>query len=102
MRFFQSLADAFKGRGSRVPLARGHGSPWFFADPGGHRPYEYGASVRRGYLENPVAHRAVRLIADGIGGAPLCGGDPVLMALVKASCAGQSPKTNCGWSISPS
>lgn len=89
MRFFQSLAGAFKGRGGRVPLARGYASPWFFGDAGGHTPYEYGASARRGYLENPVAHRAVRLIADGIGGAPLCG-DAGLVAMVRASCAGQS------------
>ena len=89
MRFFQSLAGAFKGRGGRVPLSRGYASPWFFGEPGGHAPYEYGTSVKRGYLENPVAHRAVRLIADGIGGAPLSG-DAGLVALVQACSAGQS------------
>jgi phage portal protein BeeE len=41
------------------------------------------------YLDNPVAHRAVRLVADGIGGAPLCQTDPALAALVTATSAGQ-------------
>ena len=91
MSFLQSLATAFKGRGHRVPLARSYLSPWFFSDPeGGCSTYEYGSSVRRSYLDNPVAHRAVRLIADGIGGAPLLQTDPALAALVKATSAGQS------------
>lgn len=91
MSFLQSLASAFKGRGSRVPLARNYLSPWFFADSeAGRVPYEYSTSVRRAYLDNPVAHRAVRLIADGIAGAPLMPADPELAALVKATSAGQS------------
>ena len=91
MSFLQSLAAAFKGRGHRVPLARSYLSPWFFSDPdGGRSTYEYGGSVRRSYLDNPVAHRAVRLIADGIGGAPLLPTDPALAGLVKATSAGQS------------
>ena len=91
MSFLQSLAAAFKGRGHRVPLARSYLSPWFFSDPeGGCSTFEYGSSVRRSYLDNPVAHRAVRLIADGIGGAPLLQTDPALASLVKATSAGQS------------
>ena len=91
MSFLQSLAAAFKGRGHRVPLARSYLSPWFFTEQdGGRAPFEYGQSVRRSYLDNPVAHRAVRLIADGIGGAPIMPADPGLVSLVKATSAGQS------------
>ena len=91
MSFLQSLAAAFKGGGSRVPLARTFSSPWLYGDLGSAKaPFEYGRSVRRAYLENPVAQRAVRLVAEGIGGAPLASCDPELAALVKATSAGQS------------
>jgi HK97 family phage portal protein len=91
MSFLQTLAAAFKGDGARVPLARSFVTPWMFADGGGARaPYEYGSAVRRAYLENPVAQRAVRLFAEGIGGAPLLPADPALLALVNATSAGQS------------
>ncbi len=91
MSFLQSLAAAFKGADSRVPLARTFTSPWLFGDLGNPRsPFEYDRSVRRAYLENPVAQRAVRLVAEGIGGAPLQSSDAELAALVKATSAGQS------------
>ena len=91
MSFLQSLAAAFKGSGSRVPLARNFTSPWLYGDLGSAKaPFEYNRSVRRAYLENPVAQRAVRLVAEGIGGAPLGACDPELSALVKATSAGQS------------
>ena len=91
MRLLDTIRDAFKGGGPRVPLARGPGATWAFADSfGGPAPYEYTASVRRGYLENPVAHRAVRLLAESMAGAPLGVADPALVALVRATCCGQS------------
>ena len=91
MSFLQSLAAAFKGADSRVPLARSFTSPWLFGDLGDARaPFNYGQAVKRAYLENPVAQRAVRLVAEGIGGAALLGGDPELTRLVKATSAGQS------------
>ncbi len=72
MSFLQTLASAFKGGGGKVPLARTYSSPWIFADAGSARvPFEYGRAVARAYLDNPVAQRAVRLVAEGIGGAPL-------------------------------
>jgi HK97 family phage portal protein len=91
MSFLQTIAAAFKGESSRVPLARTFASPWIFADgAGGTRaPFEYAGAVRRAYLGNPVAQRAVRLVAEGIGGAPLRSGDPALTALVAATSAGQ-------------
>jgi HK97 family phage portal protein len=91
MSFLQSLASAFKGGSGKVPLARSFTSPWFVADLGsGQTSYEYNRSVRRAYLENPVAQRAVRLVAEGIGGAPLMPGDAGLATLVSATSAGQS------------
>lgn len=91
MSFLQTLAAAFKGGGSRVPLARSFVSPWYYADEGGVRaPFEYNRAVKRAYLENPVAQRAVRLVGEGIGGAPLLPSDPGLLSLVQATSAGQS------------
>ncbi len=91
MSFFQSLADAFKSSASRVPLARSYSSPWIFGDGSqGRAPFEYSGAVRRAYLENPVAQRAVRLVAEGIGQAPLGATDPALAGLVTATSAGQS------------
>ena len=91
MSFLDTLVAAFKGESARVPLARGAASPWFFADGGGGRaPFEYTSAVRRAYLENPVAQRAVRLVAEGIGGAPLRPMDEKLLALVTETSAGQS------------
>jgi HK97 family phage portal protein len=91
MSFLQTLAAAFKGEGARVPLARSFVTPWMFADGGGGRaPFEYGSAVRRAYLENPVAQRAVRLVSEGIAGAPLLPADAGLLGLVNATSAGQS------------
>jgi len=91
MSFLQSLADAFKGTSARVPLARSFTSPWIFADASSARaPFEYQGAVRRAYLENPVAQRAVRLVAEGIGQTPLLPTDPALAALIGATSAGQS------------
>jgi HK97 family phage portal protein len=90
MSFLQTLAAAFKGGGGRAPLSRAFASPWLFADDAPARPYEYARSVRRAYLDNPVAQRAVRLAAESIGGAPLLPCDPRLRALVTATSAGQS------------
>lgn len=91
MSFLQSLAAAFKGGATnRVPLARSFASPWIFGGNGAAVPFEYAQAARRAYLENPVAQRAVRLVAEGIGGAPLAATDPALERLVSASSAGQS------------
>jgi hypothetical protein len=46
-------------------------------------PQGYEAQVRAGYLGNAVAQRAVRLVAEGVGGAPL-DGEAGLVALVGA------------------
>lgn len=94
MSLFSTLASAFKGGGgARVPLARGFASPWARAfDSAGHgrMPFDYAAGVRRAFLENPVAQRAVRLVAEGTGSAPLLPTDDRLVALVTETSAGQS------------
>lgn len=92
MSFFQTIASAFKGGcEDRVPLARTYTSPWVFGDAGtAHAGFEYTSSVKRAYLDNPVAQRAVRLVAESIGGAPLLPVDAALEALVTDTSAGQS------------
>lgn len=93
MSFFSNLASAFKGGGgSRVPIARGFVSPWATAFDGGsaRAPFDYGNAIRRSFVENPVAQRAVRIVAEGVGNAPLSPTDPKLAALVGAASAGQS------------
>lgn len=93
MSFLSTLASAFKGGGrERVPLARSFTSPWSFAlEP---RPFEYRSAVARAFVDNPVAQRAVRLVAEGVGSAPLLPADPAsdnraALALVSATSAGQ-------------
>ena len=94
MSFLSSLAFAFKGGGgsSRVPVARGYQSPWAAAigDPGAAPAFRYEAAVRDAYLANPVAQRSVRIVAEGVGSAPLVETDPKLAALIAATSAGQS------------
>ena len=89
MSFLSTLASAFKGGSrSRVPLARSFTSPWSFAlEPG---PFEYRSAVRRAFLENPVAQRAVRIVAEGVGSVPLLPSAQAAQRLVGATSAGQS------------
>jgi HK97 family phage portal protein len=94
MSFFSSLRSAFKGGApARVPLARSFVSPWSFAAfaPGGTRlPFEDRRAVAHAFLENPVAQRAVRMVADGVGHAPLAECEARARVLVTATSAGQS------------
>lgn len=95
MSFLQSLASAFKGEAvtPRAPLGRSFISPWAeaFDWRGGDArgPLNYPLAIREAYLKNPVAQRAVRLVAESIGGAPVAASDPVLGKLVSATSAGQ-------------
>ena len=92
MGYWKDLALAIKGDGKgmgrdRPPLARAFTGPWSMAlaDP----PFSYSEQVRAAYVDNPIAQRAVRLVAEGVGGAPLAASDPHLAALVAATSAGQ-------------
>ena len=94
MSFLTTLASAFKGVGgtARVPVGRGFVSPWAtaFEAARGSPPFDYASAVREGYLANPVAQRSVRIVAEGVGGAPLIGGDAALERLIAGS-AGTAP-----------
>ena len=90
MSFLTSLASAFKGGGgsSHVPIGRGFVSPWATAFDASPRipSFDYANAVREGYLANPVAQRSVRIVAEGVGGAPLAADDAALERLVTRSC----------------
>ena len=91
MSFLTNLASAFKGGGGahrHVPIGRGFISPWATAFESGPAapPFDYGSAVREGYLANPIAQRSLRIVAEGVGGAPLAGGDGRLTALLRRSC----------------
>lgn len=55
----------------------------------GDWPRGYEAQVREGYVGNPVAQRAVRLVSESAGATPLSG-DERALALCTATSAGQS------------
>ena len=93
MSILSNIASAFKGGGhTRVPLARGFTSPWATSFEGGSRraPFDYGNAVKRSFVENPIAQRAVRIVAEGVGSAPLACSHDALGELVGTSSAGQS------------
>lgn len=92
MSFLTSLVSAFKGGGGgRVPGARGFISPWAAAFDGspGLGPFDYASAVREAYLANPVAQRSVRIVAEGVGGAPIACADERLGRLIAGSCGSQ-------------
>jgi len=60
-----------------------------FAGAIGEWPRSYEAQVREAYCHNPVAQRAVKLVAEGAGSAALKASDPALLALVTARSGGQ-------------
>ena len=70
--------------GSRPALSRAG----TYFDEAGRWPQGYEAQVRAGYCSNAIAQRAVKLVAESVGGAPL-DGSPELAALVTARVAGE-------------
>lgn len=93
MSILDSLRTAFKGDcAARVPLARNFTSPWQRAQDGLNNapPFEYSHEVRRAFLDNPIAQRAVRIVAEGAGSAPLLCSVPDVQKLICTSSAGQS------------
>ncbi len=75
---------------THVSLARPFGARGFGGGSLGDWPQSYEAQVREGYLHNPVAQRAVRLVAQGVASAPLKASDDVARALIMATSGGQS------------
>jgi HK97 family phage portal protein len=93
MSFLDSLRTALKGGGgARVPLARNYISPWSLAleTSGTRAPYEYRRAVREAFLLNPVAQRAVRIVAEGVGSAPVTTDQEEVRQLLGTTSAGQS------------
>ena len=79
--------------GARPALSRAGTTAFSGAFSGafaGDWPQGYEAQVRAGYRDNAVGQRAVRLIAESVGDAPLTASDPALIALVTARSGGQT------------
>lgn len=78
--------------GSRPVLARGGAGAVLWREGSGPAAggwaQGYEAQVRAAYLNNPVAQRAVRLVAEGVAAMPVKG-DARAVALVAARSAGQ-------------
>ena len=93
MALLDIFRSAFKGGApARVPLAQGMMTGWIPAfessfGPGG---YDYARAVEDSFLANPIAQRSIRIVAEGVGQAPLACSDTRLAALVNATSAGQS------------
>jgi HK97 family phage portal protein len=68
-----------------VPLTRSFGGVSL-----GEWPRSYEAQVRDGYLNNAVAQRAVRLVAEGVASVPLSASDPAALTLLTTTTGGQS------------
>ena len=70
---------------ARPALARGQSYPVVI----GEWPRSYEAQVREAYLGNAIAQRAVKLVAEGVGGAPVSASDARVAGLVAARSGGQ-------------
>jgi HK97 family phage portal protein len=93
MTWLQMLSAAFKGGGStRPPLSSTLFQPGIVPFAGATIPgddYDYARAVREGVLANPIAQRAVRLVCEGIGKAPIVADAPKALALMESASAGQ-------------
>lgn len=75
---------------SHVPLASYNGTSGLRAAAQGEWPRAYEDQVRKLYLENPVAQRAVRLVAEGVANIPISASDTQALQLIRATSGGQS------------
>lgn len=83
---------AFWRTKGREPLRTG--VPYWAAPFSGAPVRGYEAQVRAAYLGNPVAARAVRMVSEGAGGAPVVaepGGHPALRLLGSCGCGASGP-----------
>ena len=78
------------GRGEARPALTASVSRTGVPITGGDWPRGYEAQVREAYLGNAVAQRAVKLVAESVGDAPLSASEPALAALVTARTGGQA------------
>jgi HK97 family phage portal protein len=70
--------------GARPVLARG-----FAGGPVGEWPRSYEAQVRDAYLGNAIAQRSVRMVAQGVGSAPVAASAPEVQRLIETRSGGQ-------------
>ncbi len=70
---------------ARPVLSRAWATSWGAAEV----PRSYEDRVREGYVNNPVALRAVRLVAEGVGSVPVSASDPAVLPLLSTRTAGQ-------------
>ena len=75
MTFWENLALAFKGEGGpvRPPLGRSYIGTYGGAALSGDVPFSYEAKVRSAYIDNAIAQRAVRIVAEAVGSASITG-----------------------------
>ncbi len=93
MALLDIFRSAFKGgEPPRAPLAQGVMAGWIPAFESGFAQggYDYRRAVEESFLANPIAQRSIRIVAEGVGQAPLACTDARLAALVNATSAGQS------------
>ena len=90
MKFWDNLTLAFKGggNGSRPPLGRSYIGTYGGASLSGEAPFSYEERVREAYAENAVAQRAVRIVTESVGEAPLAPMDDALAELIHGACEG--------------
>ncbi len=92
MKFWENILLALKsgGQQAKPPLGRSYIGTYGGAVFSGEAPFSYEGRVREAYVDNAIAQRAVRIVAEGVGGAPLAPMEEKLAALVNATSAGQS------------
>lgn len=73
------------GLAARPALARGFGAAFATGD----WPRSYERQVREAYEQNPVAQRAVRMVAESVGAAPLRCSEDDVARLIAAQSGGQ-------------
>ena len=84
--FFPSLKAEEK---SRMPLGLSNVQGWSNAFTQ-TRGYNYERAIQEGFLTNPIAQRAVRIVAEGVGQAPMTNAKSAIGELLNATSAGQS------------
>jgi len=95
MAWIETMLSAFKGGATdRVPLApgllSGMSGEWLGGlETRAPEVFEYTSAVRQSFLTNPIAQRSVRIVAEGIAGAPISSSSEEVAALVTATSAGQ-------------
>ncbi len=94
MGILSNLALAFKGGSPHKPQLSPPSGRFFYASGSGYgvqggsaSGQSYAALLRAAYLQNPVAQRCVRIVADSAGSAPLAG-DEAAKAIINIAAQG--------------